>query len=86
MLEADKVKTSSINHDVERQIRLSLDIREQLFGQAKVDGSDAADNAAAGALAGQIPVVESFVTWAGEQAAEIETEKQNLRNENSPAR
>jgi len=42
----DKVKTSSINHDVERQIRLSLDIREQLFGQAKVDGSDAADNAA----------------------------------------
>jgi hypothetical protein len=80
-----KVKTSSINHDAERQIRLTLDIREQLFGQAKVDGSDAADNAA-GAVAGQIPVVESFVTWAAEQAAEIEAEKQNLGNENSLAR
>jgi hypothetical protein len=80
----DKVKTSSINHDVERQIRLALDIREQLFGQTKVDGSDPADNAA-GAVAGQIPVVDSFVTWAGEQAGDIEAEKQKLRNENSLA-
>lgn len=48
----DAVKTSAISHDLEKQIRLQVDLAREVFGEAEgpADGQS-------------IPIVSSYVTW-----------------------